>query len=143
MDLQNQLIGALIGLARATDGSEHLITPESTAVVAECLAAVSADDGQLQRLLASVDAAKRKMVPGCFACANPCGRTSEYHMEDILKEGEDVRRLKLQILDGIRTLAASESHYDSNILYKALIVIGMDDYTAEDLMPILQEITEK
>ena len=51
-EIQDQLTGALIGLARATDGNEHLISQSSTAVIVEGLFAtltnVNFDDQSLQ-----------------------------------------------------------------------------------------------
>jgi len=150
-DLQNKLTGALIGLARATDGNEHLISDSSTAVILESLAALQKDSGQaaLENLLEKVYDEKRKMVPDCFTCAAPCGKNSDYNMETLHTAQEDIRSLKRRILSGICEMAlhAVQSGYHDEtaerFFYKALIVIGMDGYTAEDLHPILKEMENK
>ena len=41
---QDKLIGALIGLARPTDGNEHLISPTSTTAIAAGLKALSSGE---------------------------------------------------------------------------------------------------
>ena len=144
---QKKLIGALIGLARATDGNEHLITSSATAVVLAGLRAARPEtdvDGQvLEELLSRVSEEKRKMVPNCFLCACPCGRTSDFDISELDKADAEVRVLKNRILSGIQRIAAQSSdNCDSRIFYQALVVIGMEDYTADDLLPILREVEE-
>lgn len=148
VQLQDRLTGALIGLARATDGNEHLISPSSTAVIAACLPATrpgaEPDAAELEALLKQVEQEKRKMVPGCFVCAAPCGKTSDYDVARLQSAPEEIRRLKGLLLSGIRDLAACPHRDDAadRFFYKALVVIGMEDYEAEDLRPILQEAGE-
>ena len=150
MDMfQDRLIGSLIGLARATDGNEHLISDSSTAVILEALSASNTDGETLEKLRQRIIGEKRKMVPDCFVCASPCGRTSDYDMRKLWTADEDIRSLKSQILLGIRDMAprvfraAAQGYRDREVeefFYKALIVIGMDDYGVEDLNPILLEM---
>lgn len=139
-DLQKKLMGALIGLSRAVDGNEHLISPSSTALVIDALAAERANETTLRELRIRAEEEKRKMVPNCFLCANPCGRTSDFDLNELDHADAEVRGLKYQILSRIRTLAASKVSYDPILLYQALVVIGMDDYNADDLLPILRNI---
>lgn len=145
--LQEKLVSALIGLARATDGNEHLINPSATAVIIEGLTATGSDtdvnEEMLESLLCRVQEEKRKMVPNCFLCACPCGRTSDYDMAELLKADAEIRHLKNRILSGIRRMAAfAPENRDDMIFYKALVVIGMDDYGVDDLLPIVREVEE-
>lgn len=138
-EMQNKLMGALIGLARATDGNEHLISASSTAVVIESLTA--SEPRHMESLLEKVEEEKRKMVPDCFLCASPCGRTSAYDLSSLRQASPKVRELKYQILANIRRLAASSSVREAeSLLYRALVAVGMDDYKADDLNKILEEI---
>lgn len=140
--LRDRLIGALIGLARAADGSEHLITPSVTKVIVEGLAAT--DEAELEALIRRAEFEKRQMVPNCFTCAMPCGRTSDYDMRKLHTAEEDVRELKSVILRGIRNLAAKEVCDISveRFFYKALFAIGMDDWGTKELQPIIMEMDE-
>lgn len=149
--LRDKLMGCLVGLARATDGNEHLISPSSTDVIVKSLSADCHDSSELEALLKRVEEEKRKMVPDCFRCASPCGKNSDYDMDRLWKAEEDVRSLKLLLIRGIRDLAvcasraAAQGHYDQEterFFYKALIVIGMDDFSREDLLPFAQELRE-
>ena len=154
-ELQDKLTGALIGLARATDGNEHLISERSTAVVIEGLFAtltnVNFDNAALARLMKRVEEEKQQLVPECFRCASPCGRNSDYDMNDLWNAHEDIRSLKSLILFGIRGMAAYAYHaavlgyHDETVdrfLYKALNAIGMDDYGMNELLPIVLEVGE-
>ena len=153
--LQDKLTGALIGLARATDGNEHLISASSTAVVVESLFAtltnVNFDNDALTALWDRVNAEKQKMVPDCFACASPCGKNNGYDIEKLWNADEDIRSLKSLILFGIRGMAAYAYHaavlgyHDDSVdrfFYKALTAIGMDDFGMEELLPIVMEVGE-
>lgn len=150
--LTDRLTGALIGLARATDGNEHLINPSATAAVLEGLAAtaLSADvtAEQLSGLLTRVTEEKRNMVPDCFLCTNPCGRTDDYDMKHLLDASDEVFRRKLRLLSGARKLATSLLRYSptrpekelEGFLYKALILVGMDEFSEEALGAAIPEL---
>ncbi len=153
--LQDELTGALIGLAKATDGNEHLINADATSVIISSLFAtltnVNFDNESLQALYDQVEQEKKKMVPDCFACASPCGKSDHYDMEKLWKADEDIRSLKSLILFGIRGLAAYAYHaavlgyHDETVdrfFYKALTAIGMDDFGMDELLPIVLEVGE-
>ena len=152
--LQDQLTGALIGIARASSGNEHLLTKEITSLIIESLFAtltnVNFDNDSLKALLERAKAAKQSMVPDCASCASSCGRTDDYDMRELWTAQEDIRSLKSLILFGIRGVAAYAYHaavlgyHDSTVedfLYKALFVIG-EDMTMEELLPIVLEVGE-
>ena len=154
-ELQDKLTGALIGLARATEGNEHMLSGTTAAVVVEGLFAtltnVNFDNQALLTLLDRVDAEKRKLVPDCYSCASSCGRTDAYDLQKLWNAEEDIRSLKSLILFGIRGVAAYAYHaavlgYTAEgihkFLYKALFSIGMDDWGMEELLPIVLEVGE-
>ena len=154
-ELQDKLTGALIGLARATENNEHLLSDSTAAVVVESLFAtltnVNFDDERFYRLLEWVDVEKRKLVPDCYACTSQCGRNNEYDMSALWNADEDIRSLKSLILFGIRGVAAYAYHAavlgykDESIhrfFYKALFAIGMDDWGVNELLPIVLEVGE-
>ena len=154
-ELQDQLTGKLIGLARATDGNEHMLSDSTAAVVVESLFAtltnVNFDHVALLSLMNRVEEEKRKLVPECFRCVNACGRTEDYDLNHLWSANEDIRSLKSLILFGIRGVAAYAYHAavlgyrDESIhkfLYKALFAIGMDDWGMNELLPIVMEVGE-
>lgn len=130
------LLGQLIGLCRATDGNEHLISPSATAVIRECLRAVDCGSGDVSLLSEKVEREKRKMVPDCFVCAAPCGRTSACDLSAM--EDGPVRRLKFRLLDELCRRADSA---EEKLLYRCLVAVGIGDYEEEDLLPLLQEVS--
>ncbi len=150
--LQDELTGALIGIARAVSGNEHLVTPDITALLIESLFAtltnVNFDNDSLKELLTRAEQVKKELVPDCFCCASACGRTSNYDMQQLWNADADIRSLKSLILFGIRGVAAYAYHaavlgYHSkqveDFLYKALFVIG-EDMTMEQLLPVVLEV---
>ena len=151
-DLQDKLTGALIGLARATEGNDDLISPSTDKAVLEGLCAVGASFGDeaITALIAQVQEEKRKLVPNCFFCAAPCGRTNDYDMQELWTADKDIRSLKSLILFSIRGMAEYARHAaalgcaDKDVnkfFYKALFAIGMD-WGTDELLPIVLEAGE-
>jgi len=138
---KEKLIGTLIGIARSTDGNEHLISDESTAFLRECLAAEIENSEEFRFLMERAAHIKRAMVPNCFFCANPCGRTAAFDFRELDGLEPGIRETKLRLLDHLAALSRSGRGPD-RLLYQGLIVIGMEDYPQEDLTSILLE-TEK
>lgn len=153
---RDQLTGALIGLARATEGNEYLVTDATDRLILEGLVATSAgvslDDVRFCRMLDRVEAEKRKLVSQCYECAMPCGKNNAYDMRQLWNEtDEEIRSVKFLILSGIRGIASyayqawllnqkDESVY--RFLYKALIVIGIDGLDTDRLLSIALEAGE-
>ena len=151
--LQDQLTGALIGLARATDGGTTGSADDK--LVQECLFAtltnVNFDDEALRVLMDRVHAEKQRIVPDCATCENACGRTADYDMQKLWNAQEDIRSLKSLILFGIRGVAAYAYHAGilgyrdeavNQFLYKALFALG-EDWGMAELLPIVMEVGEK
>lgn len=154
-ELQDKLTGALIGLARATEGNEHVVSDSTAAVIVEGLFAtltnVNFDNNAILAIMDRVELEKQKLVPECYKCASACGRNNDYDMSKLWNANEDIRSLKSLILFGIRGVAAYAYHAavlgykDDSIhrfLYKALFAIGMDDWGLEELLPIVLEVGE-
>lgn len=152
-NLQDELTGALIGLARACDGAA-----KPTADTYRCLIEglfttvtnVSFDDAAIRAQTEKAHAEKWKLIPNCTSCASPCGRNSDYDMGKLWADDEDVRSLKSLILFGLRGMAAYAYHalmlgYVSDevnrFLVEGLFYVG-EDLTAEQLLPCVLKVGE-
>ena len=153
--LQDELTGALIGLARAVGGNEHLVTEEMNQLILEGLFTtvtnVNFNDETLKILIYKIENAKKKLVPNCFTCSGSCGRNDNFDMNTLWTTDEDVRSLKSLILFGIRGMAAYAYHASvlgytdetiSKFFYKALFAVGMKDWGMDELLPIVLEVGE-
>ena len=151
--LQDELTGALIGLARATEGNEQLVTEEMNQLVLEGLFTtitnVNFNDETLKLLIDKIEDTKKKLVPNCFTCSGSCGKNNNFDMNTLWTTDEDVRSLKSLILFGIRGMAAYAYHASvlgytdetiSKFFYKALFAIGMKDWGMDKLLPIVLEV---
>ena len=141
--MRERLLGALIGLARATDGNEHLISSSATALIVECLNATreALTEEQVTALLQRIEDEKRRMIPDCFACAAPCGKNNAYDMARLQEEEPQVRALKQQLLAGIQDMAARDCPETAErFFYKALVVIGIENLEPKHLEPIIREM---
>ncbi len=153
--LQDELTGALIGLARAIEGNEDLVNEGTYRLIIEGLFTtitnVSFDNVTIKRLIEYVKLEKTRLVPQCGGCGAPCGRNDNYDMQKLWNADEDIRSLKSLILFGIRGMAAYAYHamvlgYSdndvNNFFVKALFTIGMDDFGMNELLPVVMEVGE-
>lgn len=153
--LQDELTGALIGLARAAEGNEHLVNEKMNQLILEGLFTtvtnVNFNDETLKILIYKIENAKKKLVPNCFTCSGSCGRNDNFDMNTLWTTDEDVRSLKSLILFGIRGMAAYAYHASvlgytdetiSKFFYKALFAVGMKDWGMDELLPIVLEVGE-
>ncbi len=154
-ELQDQLTGALIGLARATEGNEARITAETDKLVIDglftCITNVNFNNETLNQLMNRVNAEKQRLVPDCSSCGSACGRTNDYDMKELWDADEDIRSLKSLILFGIRGMAAYAYHAAvlgytdetvNRFFYKALFAVGAKDWGMDELLPIVLEVGE-
>lgn len=111
--LQDKLTGALIGLARATEGdtvpTEHIYRTLMEGLFAT-VTNVSFDDVAIIRQIEKTHQEKSVLVPMCGSCGSPCGRNGDYDMSLLGNADEDIRSLKSLILFGLRGMAAYAYH---------------------------------
>lgn len=149
--LQNELTGALIGLARAID-DPAVASAETWTIMTEGLLATAPDtclsNAALETLIQNVRAEKARLAPGCSSCTAPCGRTADYDMQALWNAEEEVRTLKLRILADLREIAAHIAHAPAQqdeetdvypLLSEALFKIGYDEST-EALMTTVRKV---
>ena len=102
-NLQDELTGALIGLARGADGTKPTIDTHRAVMegLFTTITNVNFDPEKVRRVTEKVRAEKEKLVPQRSSCSSDCGRNDEYDRESFWEADEDVRSLKS--LDTIRT----------------------------------------
>lgn len=148
--LQDELTGALVGLARActnnpkTENTDRLILEGLFTTVTN----VNFNDETITQLIDRVNQEKEIVAPGCSSCTARCGNTDNYDMRRLWDAPEDIRSLKSLILFGIRGMAAYAYHamvlgYTSeevnSFFYKALFVLA-EDWGMEELLPVVMEV---
>ena len=75
-DLQDKLTGALIGLARTTDGSTQPTENTYKLLIKglfTTITNVNFNETTMQALIDEVHAEKQNLVSDCSTCASPCG----------------------------------------------------------------------
>ena len=155
-DFQDTLLGALIGLARAAEGSEALLTDAVYRLVLEGLFTtitnVNFSNATINALIERVEAEKERLVPRCGGCPSACGRNDDQDMKAVWEADEDIRSLKSLILFGIKGMSAYAYHAEvlgyrdaevNGFFLKALRTVGAEGLTADDLLPVVLEVGEK
>ena len=152
--LQDELTGALIGLARAVDGDTQP-SPETWQLMIEGLFTtvtnVNFNEKTIRDLIDRVHSEKARLTPNCSGCASRCGRNDDYDMRLLWNADADTRSLKSLILFGVRGMAAYAHHamalgYSDDAVNrffaKALFAVG-EDWGMGDLLPVVMEVGEK
>ena len=152
--LQDELTGALIGLARAVDGDTQP-SPETWQLMIEGLFTtvtnVNFNEKTIRDLIDRVHSEKARLTPNCSGCSSRCGRNDDYDMRLLWNADADTRSLKSLILFGVRGMAAYAHHamvlgYSDDAVNrffaKALFAVG-EDWAMGDLLPVVMEVGEK
>ena len=111
-NLQDELTGALIGLARASEGGTRGTDATFRAVTEglfTTITNVSFDDDAIRRQIGRTRAETAALGSACSACGASCGH-GEYDLKALWNGDEDVRSLKSLILFGLRGMAAYAYH---------------------------------
>ena len=143
--LQDELTGALIGLARAVD-STTAVSKKTSQVIIEGLFTtvtnVSFDNAAIENMIQKVRAEKERLAPDC--------RTKEYDLQQLWNANEDIRSLKSLILFGIRGMAAYAYHANvlnyeddevNRFFCEALFKIGYEE-SMDTLLPTVLKVGE-
>ena len=111
MTKEERLISALIGLVRAAEGNEDLITAETDRLIIDSLATLhesALDERVFEYLMKEVKREKGRLAPSCQFCAMPCGRTGDYDMSNLLDNSSEIRNAKGRILSLVERLAKED-----------------------------------
>lgn len=130
--IQEQLMGALVGLARATNGGCDMSDSACRAMICG-LTHPNPDEGVVKL----VRNAKRDLVPACSVCANPCGRTEDFDPSHLKRENSMIRERKLALYELLRCIARQTEGQEpdretARFLFEGLFRIGYEE-TADSL----------
>lgn len=151
--LQDELTGALIGLAHAVENAGYLSKQASRAIIEglfTTLTNVSFDEKAITRQIELTHAAKDAISPMCASCASPCGKTNDYDLNKIWGANEDIRSLKSLILFGLKGMAAYAYHAlmlgfsdeEVNMFFCEALCKVDTEGTMETLLPTVMKVGE-
>ena len=151
--LQDELTGALIGLAHAVENAGYLQKQASRAIIEglfTTLTNVSFDEKAITRQIELTHAAKDAISPMCASCASPCGKTNDYDLNKIWGANEDIRSLKSLILFGLKGMAAYAYHAlmlgfsdeEVNMFFCEALCKVDTEGTMETLLPTVMKVGE-
>ena len=150
--LQDQLTGALIGLARSSRGK----TPSESSRRAmieglfTTITNVSFDEERIREQIENVKKEKNVLTAGSGDGSQPCTGNEDYDMDLLWNADEDIRSLKSLILVGLRGMAAYAFHAmvlgysDEEVnafFYEGLCAVG-EEWTMEQLLPVVLKVGE-
>lgn len=133
---RDALLGALVGLARATTSEPKTDDTDEVLNAGLRLAAQpDAPEERLQRMLAIVQTEKHRVAPGCATCAMPCGNTNDYDFVRLWAAPESIRTLKLQMLSAAFALAQKRPQGQAQAAVYQLLFTLAEDWDEELLAP--------
>ena len=152
-NLQDELTGALIGLARAAKESAAPADSTYRTIIDGLFTTVTNvnfDDEAIRAMTDRAHSEKKKLVPACCACGLSCGSDSDFDVKELWDANEDIRSLKSLILFGLRGMAAYASHarvlgyHDDEVdrfFCDGLSAIG-EELGMEQLLPVVMKVGE-
>nr|WP_040427883.1 hydroxylamine reductase [Acetivibrio cellulolyticus] len=153
-NLQDELTGALIGLARSAAANNSKLGKTTHRVMIEGLFTtitnVNFNNETINEQIAAVKREKDALAGQCACCSSTCAKTDDYDMKDLWNDNEDIRSLKSLILFGLRGVAAYAYHamvlgYTdeevNDFFYKGLLAVG-EDLDMNQLLPIVLKVGE-
>lgn len=128
---QLALLGALVGLARAMDGIEQ--APSAHRAMAAGLRALA--EGPIAPALDAARQEKRRAVPDCYVCQNPCGRTDDWDAHDLEKLEPALREAKEALLAALIRFARQEElpPQAPELITGGLFSLGYEWFTREEI----------
>lgn len=146
--LQDELTGALIGLAGVADGRQ-MSEPVHKVMIEGLFTTLTNVNFNEKTILDQIEKVRRertKLIPG----GSGCGKNEEYDMTRLWTDDEDIRSLKSLILFGLKGVAAYAYHamvlgYSdeevNNFFYEGLSAVG-EDRDMEMLLPVVMKVGE-
>lgn len=129
------LLPALIGLSRAADASAREPDGAVFSLLQEGLERLGSHDPS--DFLIRIQTEKARLIPGCAACASPCGRTADPKPEELCSDDAEVldRKGRILVLAG-----AAASRAPGLTLLRAVFALG-EHWTPEQLDQLIQELS--
>ena len=137
---RDELLGALVGLARAATSEPKTADTDEVLNAGLCLAAQpDVSEEKLRRTLAIVRTEKQRVAPNCASCAMPCGNTADYDLTLLWHAPEPILNLKLQMLSAAAALAQKRPSGDAQTaVYQVLFTLA-ENWDEELLLPVVQK----
>ena len=126
-------ISALCGLAGAVGNNGK--TPHTDDIVRQAL--LSEDSAAM---VEAIHGEKFTISPSCATCASPCGNTSDLDMTRIDDAPEEIRLLKLQLVEEMARIAALPGGLN-DIVYRGLSYLTYD-LKADAYTGLLEEMKQ-
>ena len=147
--VDGSILGALIGLARATDGDAP-VNDGTYELIVDALsvdyAVLSDNECKIGEIVDRIHEEKYRLVPNCRYCVAHCGRTDDFDVSLLADEEPKIRDLKESIIDKIGKVAVAiktgtyvgNTQDAFNLIIRALFSIG-EPWSADELCEILSE----
>lgn len=129
--MNGEVLSALVALARAAEGNEWNITADTRGLITE---AINDDGGNTESLLKRIEDERKRLVPDCFHCASPCGRTAPYDLEGFINADEETKKAKQILLSSLKEVSGK----GDDLIFRVLYAICRDDWSVEELLQVLK-----
>ena len=132
---KKQLIGALIGLGRSTEGNKNCPNEKTDQVMLSGLFLLASGTyHKIVQQIELINTEKYKLVPRCLTCGKQCGRNNTVNIAERLY-GEESDKLRFLLLSSIISMPSLIEPMECNqelrkeavsFLYNALFWLGKD-----------------
>lgn len=140
LEINKNLIGALIGLIKAIEGNEDIINDNTNNIIKNAILALNTINHE--EIIDILHNEKKRLIPDCLICKTPCGKGLDYDVNDLILENPEIIEIKTEILNKIYELALNDKLFiNMNVIYTALYSINMR-YKYESFEEIIKQINK-
>ena len=140
LEINKNLIGALIGLIKAIEGNEDIINDNTNNIIKNAILAFNTINHE--EIIDILHDEKKRLIPDCLTCKTPCGKGLDYDVNDLILENPKIIEIKIEILNKIYELALNDKLFiNMNVIYIALYSINMS-YKYESFEKIINQINK-
>jgi len=124
------IVGAVIGLGRATEGNKNRPDKNTHQVLVRALSLINTDTDSVSahEITKQLHEEKFKLVPRCVTCPKQCGRNHDFHCETFETMSSETSKAKLALLSLIIEIGSHPLFKGERLdfIYDALFIVGSD-----------------
>lgn len=122
--MMEKIISALIGLVGAVSNNDK--TDETDKIIKKALMSIKNGENE-DSVVDMIHKEKFTIAPDCATCLNPCGNTSDYDVDKLKNEPDNVHNAKLNLINALCEMAASSKEdMLSDDAYRGIAYLGYE-----------------
>ena len=136
-----KIVSSLIGLSRAIEGNEDLLTKDTKLLYVKSLK----ENININEAIKEIETAKRNLIPDCYICQAKCGKNENYDFNLVINgeatcSNEKINILKLMVEKNKILKEYPDNYLD--LMIRAFFYLGYDNLDKIDFELLEKEFNK-